>query len=61
VSGIGGPGPLYTAKSFVAPVVSARLSREWGEALWTASDLATSAFHAELAEAGTRWLFGLRP
>jgi hypothetical protein len=54
-----GGSALRTADAICAVPVSNALSHEWGEALWTAPDLALRAFRDDLRQASVRWLFGL--
>lgn len=54
--GIGGPGPMHTAKAFAAPRVTRDLLREWGEAVWTASDLVEREFRNRLESSALRGL-----
>ena len=42
---------MYTAKSFAAPRVTRELLREWGEAVWTATDLVEREFRNRLEHA----------
>jgi hypothetical protein len=57
--GIGGPGPLYTAAHVLAPSVATSLAHEWGEALWTATDLAHREFNEQLRAASLRGILGI--
>jgi hypothetical protein len=54
-----GGSPLRTAQGFVAPVASAEIVRCWGEALWTAPNLADEEYQRILRSASVRFLFGL--